>query len=95
MINWDKIWVGSVLGLFSPIIAFFVFFKINYTSMALHEFIRHMKLADSLTSVISLSVLINLLLFFPYIWKEKYNGARGVLGSTLLWAVFVMVLKFI
>jgi hypothetical protein len=62
--------------------------------MTIDEFIKYLKLGDIYAPLISLCVLTNLAAFYPFIWKEKYKGAYGVLASTIIWAAIVMFLKF-
>jgi hypothetical protein len=93
-IDFDKTWIGTFLGLLAPFIAFVLYYLINYRYMTISGFINFMKIGDIFTPVISLCVLVNLGVFYLFIWKEKYIGARGVLASTFIWATFVVYLKF-
>jgi hypothetical protein len=46
-------------------------------------------------NVLSLSVLGNLILFFATLRRNNLWGARGILISTMIYAVLVFVLKII
>lgn len=94
-IDFDKTWIGLILGLIGPFIAFVIYYFINYSYMTVSSFINYLKLGDTYTPIISLCVLVNLAIFYLFIWKEKYRGTRGVLASTFIWAIFVMYLKFL
>lgn len=94
-IDFDKIWIGFLMGLVCPFLSLTIYYQINFSYMTMNEFMRYVKLADTFTALISLSVLVNLAVFYPFIWKEKYYGARGVLGATFLWSALVVFLKFI
>lgn len=93
-IDLNKIWIGMVAGLIAPAIVLSLYYFINYKYMSLGEFIRYLRLGDTYTPLISLCVLANLAVFYPYIWKEKWEGAKGVLASTFVWAALVIFLKF-
>lgn len=93
-INWDKLLIGMGLGLLAPSLAFTVYYYSKYSFMTFSEFINFLKLGEIYTSVISLCVLTNLAIFYPFIWKEKWKAARGVLAATFVWAGIVLVLKF-
>jgi len=93
-IDFDKTWIGIILGIAAPMIAFILYYLINYRFMKVGNFIDYMKLGETYTPVITLCVLANLGVFYLFIWKEKYKGARGVLASTFIWAAFVLYLKF-
>ncbi len=93
-IDFDKIWIGLVSGMLAPFITFMLYYFINYRYMDARSFISFLKLGDAYTGIVSLCVLANLGVFYLFIWKEKYLGARGVLGATFIWAAFVLYLKF-
>ena len=92
--DWDKTWIGILLGLIAPFIALLLYYLINYRYMTIPGFINFMRLGEMYTPVITLCVLSNLGVFYLFIWKEKYKGARGVLTSTFIWGAFVVYLKF-
>jgi hypothetical protein len=93
-IDWDKTWIGFLLGISGPAIAFTIYYLINYTFMTVSGFIDYMKLGNTYTPLISLCVLTNLVPFYLLINKEKYAGTKGVLGATFVWAALIIFLKF-
>lgn len=93
-IDFDKTWIGLLIGIVAPLISFILYYFINYHFMPFRSFINYMKLGNTYTPVISLCVLTNLVVFYLFIWKEKYMGTRGVLAATFIWAAFVTYLKF-
>lgn len=92
--NLDKLWIGVVAGLLAPAIAFFSYYAINYWGMPYYRFIRHLQMADTYSSIVTLCILCNLGIFYLFIWGKKYNGAKGVLGATFVWAAIIMYLKY-
>ncbi|MGQ0829989.1 MAG: hypothetical protein ACT4ON_16500 [Bacteroidota bacterium] len=95
MMDFDKTWIGLMLGLIAPSLVLLGYYLINYSYMTINGFINYLKAGDTYTSLISLCVLANLAAFYPFIWKEKWNGAKGVLGATFIWAAIVVFLKFV
>lgn len=93
-IDWDKIWIGLLLGLTAPLLVFVLYYLINYHYMKVDAFINYLRLGDTYTPLISLCVLANLLPFYLLINKEKYEGTKGVLGATFIWAAVIVFLKF-
>ena len=93
-IDWDKLWIGLLFGILTPFISLWTYYFINYRYMTITDFINYLELGNTYTPLISMCVLVNLAVFYPFIWKEKYQGARGVLGSTFLWALVIVYLKF-
>src|ERR1043165_8715946 len=92
--DFDKTWIGIVLGLIAPVLGFFIYYFYGYSYMPLHGFINYIRMGETYTPLISLCVLANLAAFYPFIWKEKYKGAKGVLGATFFWAAVIVYLKF-
>ncbi len=93
-IDLNKVWIGLIGGIISPAIALWLYYIINYSSLSVGQFINYLKLGDTYTPLISLCVLANLAVFYPFIWKEKWKGAKGVIGGTFIWAAVVVLLKF-
>jgi hypothetical protein len=93
-IDWDKLWIGLVIGLLAPVMAFTIYYLVNYHYMKISGFIKYLATGDIYTPLISLCVLSNLLPFYLFINKEKYLGTKGVLASTFIWAGIIIFLKF-
>jgi hypothetical protein len=79
--DWDQTWVGLLIGFFTPIIVYVLYYFFVYDT--------------GLRSVnVSLCVASNLIPFYLYQKREKFNGLKGVLISTFVWAGVVVVLSF-
>ena len=52
-----------------------------------------MFVSNIFTPLLSLSVVVNLGLFFIFINKNFYYAARGVIFSTIIYAIIVFALK--
>ena len=93
-IDFDKGWIGAIFGLITPFIAFMLYYRIYYDFMDIYKFINYLKLGQVFSSVVSLCVLSNLIVFYPFLWKEKYYGGRGVLAATFIWGGIVVYIKY-
>jgi hypothetical protein len=93
-IDWDNTWIGAIIGLIFPFIVFNIYHQAKYSFMDMYKFIEYLNLGRIFPSVVTLCVLANLMVFYPFISKEKYLGARGVILSTLAWGAFIMFLKY-
>jgi hypothetical protein len=93
-IDFNKTWLGILFGLLAPSIAMWIYYRINFGHLGMSAFIKYLKIGDTYTPLISLCVLANLAVFYPFIWKEKWNGAKGVLAATFIWTAIVIYLKF-
>lgn len=85
--------VGAGIGIIGPPISLYLIYIINYSGLEFKEFINRLLYTSLFAPMLSLAVLINLLMFFGFIWLNKDEGARGVLMSTLLYAFVVFGLK--
>ena len=59
------------------------------------EFIQYLIQRGKLSAVISLVILPDLLVFFIFIWLNYLYSARGVLAATLIYALLVVITKFL
>jgi hypothetical protein len=85
---------GFLIGLIAPIAAFVVyvaFFTEDSDPIYLYKKIIS---AGKLSHVISLSLLINLLIFFMNIKTYKDDEARGVLFATVFYGIIIIIIKF-
>ncbi len=84
---------GLVPGIMIPILAFIISWII-ISGLSLSDYIGNAIKLNRMSSIISLSALPNLLLFFAYIWQNMYRAARGVIFATLVIAMIMLIFKF-
>ena len=85
---------GVLLGIIAPIIAC-IFYVVFINEETLENFINNFVTDRNLPAIISLSLLINLALFFLKLKFNKDEQSRGILLSTFLYGVVIVILKFI
>ena len=85
---------GVLLGVIAPIIACIVY-VVFIKEETLENFINNFVTDGNLPKIISLSLLINLALFFLKLKFNKDEQSRGILLSTFLYGVVIVILKFI
>ena len=85
---------GILLGIIAPIIACIVY-VVFINEETLENFINNFVTDRNLPAIISLSLLINLALFFLKLKFNKDEQSRGILFSTFLYGVVIVILKFI
>ena len=93
--DFDRMWVGLIIGISTPLLEFIVYWQIKYSFMDIYKFIDYLNLGKIFPSVVTLCVLSNLVVFYPFLWKEKYFGGRGVLLATFIWGGFILYLKYV
>jgi len=89
----DNLVTGLVSGMIAPLAAFCVYAKIKFPEEELGNIFYHVKGLGILSAMISLSVFINLLVFFLFIWAKADRSAKGVLAATFIYAFIVVILK--
>tara|TARA_B100000902_G_C27057405_1_gene787292 strand:+ start:423 stop:707 length:285 start_codon:yes stop_codon:yes gene_type:complete len=85
---------GTITGAIAPITAFVVyvaFFTQDSDPIGMYKKIIEI---NKLAHVISLSLLVNLLVFFMNIRTYRDQQARGILLSTMLYGIVIIVIKF-
>jgi len=96
MVNkFNNIRIGILLGILAPLLTFVVVYLVAFRGMSFTEYMDLLMYRKKLSSVISLSVIPNLLLFFIFIWLNYLYSARGTLAATIFFALVVVVTKFL
>ena len=93
--KYNNVRIGLVFGIIGPMLGFLVIYAVAFRGMSFSEYTELLAYNKKLSSIISLSVIPNLLLFFIFIWLNYLYSARGVLASTILFALVVVITKFI
>ena len=95
MIKKDSILLGLILGIIGPVIGFITYYyaqaSYKFTLLGFWHFVVRMKL---LSPVLSLCLIMDLVIFFIFIWLRWDRSARGVLTATFLYAGVIAYLKF-
>lgn len=88
--------IGFILGILMPLLGFLVVFAILGTGVGLSAFTNHLlEYHKDLAKVISLSLLANALPFVLFTNRRLDYAARGVFIATMLYAVLIVLLRFI
>ncbi len=92
--KYDRLIIGLAGGILLPVLAFIISWLI-LSDGPLSQYIERFQKLDRISSLISLSAIPNLLLFFLFIWKNLYRSARGVIFATLILAFVMLIFKFL
>ncbi len=99
MLKKDNLSLGIVLGLITPLIAFFLyyFFLIRpHNNIGLGQFFSILKdNRQMLPKIVSICLLLNGLVFFLYTRTRKDITAKGIFLVTMLYAIVILLLKLI
>jgi hypothetical protein len=95
--KFDSTLIGLLTGLWGPVIGFFILFigfhltrEISW-SKYLNDFTTS---SVKKSSIISLSLIFNLITFYFSLNKSWNKTARGIIIATLLYAPIIVYLKF-
>lgn len=80
-VNWDKMWIGFIVGFLTPLTAYGIYYFIGNTFE-----LRRVN--------VSLCMVANLLPFFLTLNRELYKSSRGILFATVFWAIVIACLSF-
>ena len=92
----DSITLGFILGLITPILGIILFkiYKFGiFTYRETYDFMRLEPGHKTLSVALTLSLLLNALLFTIYINSAKDNTAKGIFISTVLYGMVVLLIK--
>ena len=92
----DNLKLGFVLGFLAPLVGLIVLYYIKAPSSKfidfLDEFIHDNKM---ITSIGSLSLLANVILFTVYINTQRDHTAKGIFIVTLIYGIAILMLKIL
>jgi len=96
--RFDKMWIGILIGLIMPVLGFLIYgwywswkFFRTFSYFVNDVFIGTPTFRSS---ILSLSLLINLLPFFIFLRTDRYKSARGVMAAVFLYVPFVIYFRF-
>jgi len=71
-VKYNNLRIGLILGILAPLLGFMVIYGVAFRGMSLSEYVELLVYNKKLSSIISLSVIPNLLLFFIFIWLNIF-----------------------
>jgi hypothetical protein len=92
----DDIRLGVVLGLIAPLIGILLFKLYKFSVFSFREVFQFMLVEPghkTLSVALSLSLLLNALLFTLYVNSGRDKTAKGIFITTLVYGVSVLLLK--
>ncbi|WP_123864642.1 hypothetical protein [Chitinophaga barathri] len=99
MLKQDKLSLGILLGLLTPIAAFLLYWLLAVyvpKDVNLPDFLIYLKNArQQIPKVISICLLANGIIFYLYTRTRLDLTARGIFLVTLLYAIVILLLKII
>jgi hypothetical protein len=88
--------VGFLIGLFLPMVGFYIMYLAWGNHEGIGTFISNMThLRGMASKVMTLSLLINLIPFLYCTTKRLDYTMRGIVIATMLYALFIILIKFV
>lgn len=96
MLKKDNLILGLILGLLAPVVGWITYYFIQFRLFTFQEYINVLLQQKSLlTAMLSLALLANALVFTLYTNSKKDQTARGVFISTCVYAIVVLLIKWL
>lgn len=90
----DNLRLGLLLGLIGPLLGLVIVYYIKFPSYKFKEFLDYfMHDNRMITSIGSLSLLANVILFTVYVNTQRDNTAKGIFVITLFYGIGILLLK--
>ena len=92
----DNFLLGIVLGLIAPLMGILLFKFVKFSVFSFKETFEYMIFEPgykTLTVALTLSLLLNALLFTIYINSSKDKTAKGIFVLTVIYGLLVLIIK--
>ena len=96
MLRKDNFYLGLVLAIFAPMLGLLLFKLYKYGIFTFKETFQYMMNEPgyrTLTVALSLSLLLNALLFTVYLNSSKDNTAKGIFVTTVVYGLIILSIK--
>lgn len=92
----DNLRLGLILGLIGPLLGLVVIYFIKFPGLGFGEFLDLFFNTNRLiTSIGSLSLLANVILFTIYVNTHRDHTAKGIFVVTLIYGIAILLLKIL
>ncbi|HKK41672.1 MAG TPA: hypothetical protein VJ963_04620 [Bacteroidales bacterium] len=93
--KYDKQLSGLLSGFLLPFVIALVIFSVSAHGRSAGDYIHRIYTSGIVTHAISLCVFPNVVIFLVFNRFDMLRAARGVLASTIVWAILVFAIKFL
>ena len=96
MLKKDNFLMGLIMGLIAPVLGMLLFKTYKFNMFSFKETWEYVYLEPgfkTLTVALTLSLLLNALLFTIYINSHKDKTAKGIFVTTMVYGLLVLIVK--
>jgi hypothetical protein len=91
----DTMFTGILPGVVIPVVIGLIIFLFSSGSLSLSSYLTRISETNIVTHSITLCVFPNVFIFLLFNRFDMLRAARGVLASTIGWAIIVFAVKFL
>ena len=92
--SYDFLWIGIIAGALAPLLTSYLYYLTkNVPGITYQAYLEHIIGYGIMTQILSICMFGNLGVFFLFIWSVRYKAARGVIMSTLVYALITFAYK--
>ncbi len=92
----DNLRLGLALGLLGPLLGLVLVYFFKFPSYKFRDFLEYFMNDNKLiTSIGSLSLLVNVVLFTLYVNTHRDHTAKGIFAVTLMYGIGILLLKIL
>jgi hypothetical protein len=92
----DNLRLGLALGLIGPLFGLVIIYFVRFPSYKFMDFLTYFMNDNKLiTSVGSLSLLANVILFTIYVNTHRDDTAKGIFLITMIYGIGILILKIL
>lgn len=84
---------GAIIGAILPIISLTLFFIFSFRSLAVSDFFMMIQKMDILTQTLTICVMPSFLAFFLFYWRQLNKAAQGVVLSTMILTIILVIIN--
>jgi hypothetical protein len=95
MLKKDSLRLGIVLGFLAPVLGMFLYYYLQFSAYSVKEFFTIvLQEKRLLTSITSICLVANAVVFTLYINGRKDRTARGIFIATCIYAIASLLYRF-
>lgn len=92
----DNLKLGMILGLLGPILGLIIIYYAKYSATSFRDFMDEFFNNNKLiTSIGSLSLLVNVVFFTLYVNTNRDKTAKGIFLITVIYGIGILILKLV
>jgi len=91
--KYDRLAFGLFSGFILPLLIGLIIFALTAHGRSMHSYIQRIIDANIITHAITLCVFPNIIIFLLFNRFDMLKALRGVLASTIVWAIAVFIVK--